>query len=188
MLRKTADAIAWQLLNNDITTIRRLYKHIPPVEVFNSNLKHDIEVVENIFRENNTTFPLINDLTSFIQIGDLLVRGYDNPELRLMELKEGKVNQEIEQMIGEYNEFPCDRRLYFQLAEKNAKFHKQFNRFIKQQTRALQTTGIINNGMGKDEITGLDIKISDDVFYTKHFDDDISTMLEDVDKKIIHLR
>ncbi|WP_144559737.1 hypothetical protein [Bacillus thuringiensis] len=188
VLRKTADAIAWQLLNNDRTVIRRLYKHIPPVEVFNSNVKHDMEAVENIFQDDNTIFPLINDLTSFIQIGDLLVREYNNPRLRLIELKEGKVNEEIGRLIGEYTEFPCDRRLYFQLSEKDTKFHKQFKRYIKQEKRALEATDIINSGMGKDEVTGLDIKIIDDVFYTKHFDDDISTMLEDVDKRNYSLK
>ncbi|MED1517929.1 hypothetical protein, partial [Bacillus paranthracis] len=166
VLRKAADAIAWQLLNNDITVIRRLYKHIPPVEVFNSNVKHDMEEVESIFQNDNAIFPLINDLTSFIQIGDLLVREYNNPQLRLIELKEGKVNEEIGRLIGEYTESPCDRRLYFQLSEKDTKFHKQFKRYIKQEKRALDTTDIINSGMGKDEVTGLDIKIIDDVFYT----------------------
>jgi hypothetical protein len=188
LLRKTADSIAWQLLGYDITVIRRLYKHIAPVEIFNSNLNHDIKVVEGIFKRDNTVFPLINDITSFIQIGDLLVREYSNNKIGLLELKEGKVNDEIERIIEEHMEFNCDRKLYYELSERDKKFNKQFERYIKQKSKAMNTIGLINTGEGKDDVTGLDIKIIDDVFYTQHFEGVLSTMLNEVDKKNYSIR
>jgi hypothetical protein len=180
ILRKVADTIAWQLLNCDIPTIRRLYNFSPQVEIFNSNLKHDLEVAEEIFNKNNESFPLITDITSFIQVGDLLVK--DANIIRLIELKEGLVNAEISNIIDEYSEYQCDRKLYFELKDKDEKFRKQFARYIKQQATALNTLGIINNGYGTD-INGRKIKISNDVFYTRHYDDVVESMLQKVNKK-----
>ncbi|PAD35837.1 hypothetical protein, partial [Terribacillus saccharophilus] len=188
ILRKAADTIAWQLFGNDITTIRRLYKDIPPVEIYNSNLKHDIEVVEGIFKSNNNTFPLITDITSFIQVGDLIVREPDNPQIRIIELKEGKVNEKIEEIIQDYADNQCERKLYYELSGKDTKFQKQFSRYVKQQSKALKTANIINTGEGKDDVTGIDLKIINDVFYTQHYDGIISKMLEEVDKHNYSLR
>ncbi|MCG3797043.1 hypothetical protein LT343_27505 [Bacillus toyonensis] len=188
ILRKVADTVAWALLGNDLTVIRRLYKHIPPVEIFNSNLKHDLEVVEKIFKENNTHFPLMTDITSFIQIGDVLVKDYFGNATQILELKEGRVNEEIEKIIKDYFNNRCDRKFYFELSEKDMKFKKQFERYIKQQQKGLKTTGIINSGKGKDDVTGFDIQILDEVFYTQHFDNIISSMLKEVDKKNYSIR
>ncbi|MEH6940019.1 hypothetical protein V7056_19570, partial [Bacillus sp. JJ664] len=189
ILRKTADSIAWQLLGNDITIVRRLYKQIPSVEIFNSNLNHDLEVVENIFNSDNSIFPLINDITSFIQIGDLLVCEYKNQKIGLLELKEGKVNEDIERIIDDYTEFGCERKLYFELSERDKKFKKQFQRYINQQSKALNTTHLINQGEGIDDVTGHNIKVvNDEIFYTKHFDDIVTKMLKEVDKKNFSLR
>ncbi|MBT2682785.1 hypothetical protein J7E42_04040 [Bacillus sp. ISL-37] len=188
VMRKAADAIAWPLLQNDLTVIRRLYKHNPPVEIFNSNLKHDIEIAEKIFQEDNTTFPLISDLTSFIQVADLLVNNFNDKTVGLIELKEGKVNEEIESIIDDFIKVKCERKLYYPLSEKDRKFKNQFSRYVKQQTTAFKTLDIINKGEGKDETTGMEVKIINDTFYTQHFDNIISKMLKEVDKKNYSLR
>ncbi|MEM5011888.1 hypothetical protein WKH57_14285 [Niallia taxi] len=188
ILRKLADTIAWTVLGNDITVVRRLYKHIPPVEIFNSNLNHDLEVVGKIFEEDNTHFPLVTDITSFIQVGDILVKDYFGHSAQLIELKEGSVNEEIEEIINDYFTNRCDRKLYYELSEKDTKFQKQFERYIKQQQKGLNTTEIINSGKGKDDVTGLNIRTVNDVFYTQHFDTVIKKMLEEVNKKNYSIR
>ncbi|MED1794990.1 hypothetical protein P4V54_20145 [Brevibacillus nitrificans] len=180
VLRKIADTIAWQILNNDITVIRRLYNFSSQVEIYNSNLKHDLQVVEEMFEKDNETFPLITDITSFIQIGDLLIK--DRNVIKVVELKEGKVNEEISNMLDEHFEFKCDRKLFFELEEKGEKFQKQFFRYVKQQSTALNSVGIINRGEGTDS-QGRKIKIIDDVFYTKHFTETVESMLEKVNKR-----
>lgn len=188
VLRKIADTIAWQLLGFDRTIIRRLYSFTSQVEIFNSNLKHDLKVVEEIFNSDKTTFPLVNDITSFIQVGDLLVRELDSPDIKLIELKEGKVNDEIAKIVEEYEEIPCDRRLHYQLEDKDEKFKKQFNRYVKQKSTALNKAKIINTGSGTDEVTGLNIQTVKETFYTEHFDEVVASMMKEVDKRNYSLR
>lgn len=180
IFRKLADSIAWQLLNQDITTIRRLYNHTAQIEVFNSNIKHDLEVVNELFSEDNEIFPLISDITSFIQVGDLLIK--DKKSLKIVELKEGKVNEEISELLGDHAEHKCDRRLLFQLEEKDEKFRKQFKRYVKQQATASNTVKIVNSGEGVDN-QGNHVKIFEDIFYTKHFDEKVCDMLEVINKQ-----
>lgn len=183
VLRKIADTIAWQLLGLDRTLIRRLYNFTSQVEIFNSNLKHDLEIVEKIFSGDKTTFPLVNDITSFIQVGDLLVRELDSPYIKLIELKEGKVNDEIAKIVEDYEKIPCGRRLHFQLEEKDEKFKKQFSRYVKQKSTALNKEKIINTGSGTDEVTGLNIQTVNEPFYTEHFEEVVASLMEEVDKR-----
>ncbi|PKQ89425.1 hypothetical protein CXK86_20480 [Paenibacillus sp. BGI2013] len=181
VLRKVADTIAWQILKSDITVIRRLYNFSAQVEIYNSNLEHDLEVVQEIFETDNERFPLITDITSFIQVGDLLIR--DRDKINILELKEGKVNEQISDILKEHLEVQSgERKLYYELENKDDKFRKQFLRYVKQEATALNTIQIINEGEGTDSL-GRNIKIIDNVFYTEHFTDTIQSMLEEVNKK-----
>jgi hypothetical protein len=180
VFRKLADTIAWQILNNDLTVIRRLYNFSAQVEIYNSNLNHDLKVVEEIFNQDNERFPLITDITSFIQIGDLLIK--DRDKIGVLELKEGKVNEQISDILKEHLEFQCERKLYYELENKDDKFKKQFLRYVKQEATTLNTLQTINKGEGTDSL-GRNIKIIDNVFYTEHFTDTIQSMLQEVNKK-----
>lgn len=179
IMRKLADTIAWQMINHDLTAIRRLYKFSSQVEIYNSNLNHDLEVVRSMFENDNECFPLITDITSFIQVGDLLVK--EKNKLGIIELKEGKVNEEISDMIEEHLQIQCEAKLFFELEQKDDKFQKQFSRYVKQQSTALNAISIINKGEGTDSL-GNRIKIYDKVFFTKNFTDTIQSMLQQVNK------
>lgn len=181
--RKVADSIVWQLLGQDLTIIKRLYHHNTNIDITNSNLDYDMEVINGIFESDMTKFPLLCDITSIIQTGDVLVKDYFNGRMELMELKDGKVNEEIERIINAFRETNCERMLYYELKDRDDKFHKQFDRYIKQQKKIFSTLQIINTGRGNDYSTGMNINIYDDVFFTKHFDDKIANMLDEVNVK-----
>jgi len=96
-----ADGIAWQLLGCQIHVARRLNIGQKANKILDSsNIASSIKIADKI-NEAQNSFALISDLTSFVQIGDLLVRS-DN-KISIIELKEGKINKEIKDYLNDLN-------------------------------------------------------------------------------------
>jgi len=190
IMKKLADSIAWQLLDHDYTSIRRLYHDQNQMDIENSNISHDIATIDAIFNEDKRRFPLITDITSFIQTGDVLLKDTSkgNGSISIIELKEGKVNEKIEEIITNYKENLCDYYLHNELKTKDEKFFKQFSRYIKQQQTMISVINTINTGEGIDHSTGLNVKISEDIFEVNSYEKDILDMMEEVNKKNSSIR
>lgn len=71
-MRKSMDSIAWQLFNYDITVMRRLYYGQELIDITDSNLDSELYYIDEYVKENPEGFVLISDLTSFIQVGDIV--------------------------------------------------------------------------------------------------------------------
>jgi hypothetical protein len=185
IMKKLADSIAWKLLDYDYTSIRRLYHDQNQMDIGNSNILHDITTINAIFEENKRKFPLITDITSFMQTGDILLKDTSkgNGSISIIELKEGKVNEKIEEILMNYTNNHCDYYLHNELKSKDEKFAKQFSRYIKQQKSMINVINTINSGEGIDQSTGLNVKISKDIFTVNSYEKDILDMLEEVNKK-----
>ena len=181
--RKLADSIAWQMMHLDGTIIRRLYRGVNQIDIASSNISHDLEIVDKIFNSNKLQFPLISDLTSFIQVGDILLIDLEKKQLGVIELKEGKVNDKIEKIIDDFAQTQCEYMLYLATKDENENFHKQFNRYIKQKEIILETAKTISTGNGVDNTTKKNISIPSDVFEVESFDNILINMLKEVDKK-----
>ena len=156
-LSHIGDGIVWQLFGAQVYKIRRFYINETPKTLEESNIKHALEVA-TIINSNPDDFALITDITNFIQISDLIVLK-DN-QLGILELKEGKVNDELIELKKEY--FASDN-----IEEKlkeignnlDAEKLKQFNRMLRQDLRMLQTIEVLNDDEGTDVKTGNQIKI-----------------------------
>ncbi|AEY64881.1 hypothetical protein [Clostridium sp. BNL1100] len=181
--RKLADSIAWQLVQMDGTSIRRFYRNVNQIDIKSANITHDLKTVDEIFSSNKLHFPLISDITSFMQVGDLLICDREENRIGILELKEGQVNEKIEEIIDEFSKTQCEYMLYLATKDENQKFHKQFDRYLKQQRVMEETINIINTGKGIDSSTGVNISIPRDVFNVESFDQDIAKMLMETNKK-----
>ncbi|MCK4935281.1 MAG: hypothetical protein KAR84_00390 [Elusimicrobiales bacterium] len=147
-LREIANAIAWQMAGNDGTKIRALIQGIQAhtekrqlQEVYAEALK---------FSSNNDEFALVLDITSCVQVGDLLVRKADG-RINLCELKKGAVNKDIQDLL----EMPpkdilAQEKMSRLVEEKGLPFLKQFNRVLRQNKRMSQAIEYINNSIGTD--------------------------------------
>ncbi|EGD46740.1 hypothetical protein Cpap_1279 [Ruminiclostridium papyrosolvens DSM 2782] len=186
--RKLADSIAWQLVQLDGTSIRRLYRNVNQIDIKSANITHDIKTVDEIFDANKLHFPLISDITSFMQVGDLLICDREKNRIGIIELKEGLVNQKIEKIIDDFSKTQCEYMLYLATKDENEKFHKQFDRYIKQQRIIYETINTINTGKGVDNATGMNISIPNDVFEVESFDQEINKMLMETNKKNYSIR
>ncbi len=163
VVRKTMDAIVWQLFNYELSTLRRLYCGEEPIDITDSNIQSEIDYIKHFRQHSPAGFALISDLTSFVQIGDIVER-IPNDHTRLVELKEGAVNAKILQLIAEAAQIPCPSYLSAQLQNETESFVKHFTRTVNQATKDSNTCNTINTGTGIDQASGLNVHIKERYF------------------------
>lgn len=177
-----ADGIAWQLIGGQIHIARRFHIQEKSAKFLDSsNLEHAIQVAEAI-NQTPSDFALISDLTSFVQIGDLLVR--HGKVIAIMELKEGKVNDLITDFfkkVDKAGEEITDDDLKEKFDETTI---KQIKRMQRQQQRAVRATDVINNDKGIDPVSGGNIIVSTPKYFTEHYHEELSKLQEDLKTKI----
>lgn len=182
VVRKSMDSIAWQLFGYDLTIMRRLYYGQELIDITDSNLDSELNYIEKYVVDNPEGFVLISDLTSFIQIGDV-VTYTPRKGLQIGELKEGNINFEIFQIIENVSETNCPYYLSGELEKLNKKKLEQFRREIKQIDRGAKVLQTINEGEGTDLLTGLPIKIEKEEIQLETFEDTVNELLEKCNKK-----
>lgn len=113
------------------------------------------------FNENRQNFALLTDITSFIQIGDVLCSDTDKDGDRrwyLVELKEGAANHKVLRVIeGHDNDDKLDK-----------KYLDQMQRILKQGKKAINALSVIKEGSGVDAL-GDKVKIIDSMDFEKDF-------------------
>lgn len=181
-LRKIMDSIAWQIFNYDLSSIRRLYTGNRCIDITDSNLMSEIDFIDSHKEHNPTDFVLINDLTSFLQIGDITIVNKDK-KTQIVELKTGKVNNEILDIINDFSTNLCPQKLSYTLASKDEKFIKQLRRDIKQMQKAANVESILNTGEGFDNVLEQNIKIIQEEIELDTFSGQLSSLIKKCQKK-----
>lgn len=182
VVRKSMDSIAWQLFGYDLTVMRRLYYGQELIDITDSNLDSELCYIDKFVEENPDGFVLISDLTSFIQVGDV-VTFTPQKGIKIGELKEGKTNLEMFQLIDNAVKANCPRYLKSVLEQMDEKKKEQFHRDIKQIDRNVKTIQTINEGKGIDLLTGLPVTIDKDEIQLCTFEDTVNELLEKCSKK-----
>ena len=177
-----ADGIAWQLIGGQIHIARRFHIQEQSTKYLDSsNIEHAIQTAEEI-NKNPNDFALISDLTSFVQIGDLLIR--HDKIIGIMELKEGKVNNQIKeffQNLEKAGRVVSDDEIKEKFDEKTI---KQVKRMQRQQKRTVRAINVINNDKGIDPVSGGNIIISTPSVFTEYYHEELSKLQQDLKEKI----
>lgn len=100
ILRHLADLIAWQMLGHQYFKARRFYsgdKGRP--DLSETNLESVIKAVDYFHRKAPINFALITDLTTFIDVGDLLVSSAKS--LAIVECKSGSIQWQVNALLSE---------------------------------------------------------------------------------------
>jgi hypothetical protein len=100
IFRKLADSIAWHFIQHH-STARRLYIGQSQNPIAHTNLEVTWDFSKKI-NQCEMSFAFITDTTSFIQIGDMILVNINlngSISWELVELKEGKINREIQEFI-----------------------------------------------------------------------------------------
>jgi hypothetical protein len=182
VVRKSMDSIAWQLFSYDITAMRRLYCGQELIDITDSNLDSELYYIDEYLKQNPEGFVLISDLTSFIQVGDV-VSFTPQKGLQIVELKEGQTNYEMIQMIDNVAKVNCPNYLKSELAKLDKKKREQFQRDIKQIDKSIKALTTINEGNGIDLFTGLPVTIDKDEIQLGTFEDTVNELLEKCTQK-----
>ncbi len=176
-LRKIMDSIAWQIFRYDLSSIRRLYNGNTCIDITDSNIVSEIEYINSHREHNPVDFVLINDLTSFLQVGDITIVSKDK-KIQIVEMKRGKVNNEILNIINDFSTNPCPRKLYYTLENKDKKFMEQLKRDLKQMQNAINVDNIFKKGEGIDNVLGKNVKIIQEEIELNTFDRELLNLIE----------
>ncbi|MCK4796444.1 MAG: hypothetical protein KAT05_03635 [Spirochaetes bacterium] len=136
--------------------------------------------IENYRTENPNSFVLISDLTSFIQIGDLVIVDVkpNNYSISIAELKEGKINHETLQSYELFLKTQNENILHNFYKEKGEHGFKQLIRIAKQHLRMSSTSNILKNKKGKDPFNNFDILLPEKEFITDEYNEDVVNLIE----------
>lgn len=162
ILRHLADFVAWQMLGHQYFRARRFYsgdKGRP--DLFETNLESVIEAVAYFHRKDPINFALITDLTTFIDVGDLLLSS--EKSLSIVECKSGSVQWEVDVLIrelGKDNWKDVVENLVKVKGKKRAgDMLKQASRTLNQMDKGTRVTTFLNNEEGKDTFTDSQVNI-----------------------------
>ncbi len=176
IIRGIADAIAWQILGNQLAYARRFFKAIPQPDLYNSNFKSVVLAAKESLKNKPNTVSLISDLTSFIQIGDLLE--YDPKKgLTIVEVKEGEMNAKIGDFMDFYIHSQCDQALHYFAQQEGEQAIKQLQRMSRQMNRMLYVTSVLSTGNGVDPDTNEQVKIPEPFFPIETWDNQLTHTL-----------
>ena len=152
VLRKLADVMAWAILSEHIYKARRLYLHEKKIPL-QKDVKSILKIVKDI-NSNPLSFALVSDITSFIQIGDLLVSTIDSENqtrnVEVIEVKTGEMNDKILQLLDTLETQKCEYLVYDFYKKHGEKGYKQMRRILNQEKRIAQYYEIIEKNQGVD--------------------------------------
>lgn len=171
ILKHLADSILWQLLRGELHIIRRLYQNVPGTKTLeDTNIKSVLAVARKI-NSNPDNFVLISDITSYVQVGDLI--GIVDGNYQIIEVKEGKRNHELlDSMIQICNSNLSITNL-IDKEKKSPKDIQQILRMMKQKKVADEELEIMRNDKGHDPVTGGNIKIFTPEIPTVFYDNEL---------------
>jgi len=140
LLKDFANSLAWFIIGGDQVDLRALNGPGPDGgRLENRNLYSSLEVIDN-YKYDDEVFVLLSDLTTNINVGDLLVVGRQLPPLAV-EMKEGSVNKELLSILGDSKEAENyfsklddkeqkKRRQQFKRLDKQNKRHEKYNNYL----------------------------------------------------------
>lgn len=163
LYRNVIDTLFWIIFKYEGAYIRRLNINGESnlrINLRKSNIKSAINYIKSFRKKDLLSFVLITDLTSFVQIGDLIIIDF-NKGIRIIELKAGEVNKKIYNFLDSFYITQCPHAIKTFREAEGDKVFEQLNRVIKQERKLKELTQIINKNEGVDIHSGHRIKIED---------------------------
>ncbi|MBN1278898.1 MAG: hypothetical protein JW989_03840 [Chlorobiaceae bacterium] len=182
LFRGIADSIAWQFLGHQLCHARRLFKEQAPPNLKHSNFDSVVLAAANIIESHSDSMPLLSDLTSFVQVGDILAN-IPGQGMIIYEVKEGKENERLIDFMNFYGESKCDRALQIFCEQSSPKSIKQLERMVRQTGRMVHFTDVVSKGVSKDPDTGQLIQIPEQEVQIDTWDKELNQLLDNPEGK-----
>jgi len=182
LYRSIADTIAWQFLGEQLCHARRLFRGHNQPDLNQSNFSSVVIAANSIVENSPDSMPLLSDLTSFVQVGDILSldprRG-----ISIIEVKEGEVNHRISEFLEFYNKSGCERALHYFMSEEGPHTVKQMQRIIRQSGRMAHVSEVMSSGSSIDPDSGQRVHIPDEFIPISNWNEELISLLARSEEK-----
>lgn len=185
ILRHLVDFIAWQMLGHQYFKARRFHSgDTSRPDLLETNLKSVIEAVDYFHRKDPINFALITDLTTFIDVGDLLVSS--EKSLMIVECKSGSVQWQVNALIHELGKDNWKEVVENLVKNKGKKkagdMLKQASRTLNQLVKGSRVANFLNNEEGKDTFTDFKVDVYESKIHIKNY---YNELIESFTKSIV---
>ena len=178
LYRSISDSIAWQLIGGQLCYARRLFLGHAQPNLQQSNFRSVVAAAKSIVDKSPDAIPLLSDLTTFVQVGDIL--SFDpSSGLSIIEVKQGEVNQRISNFLNFYSKSGCNRALDYFLSMEGPHTAKQMQRMVRQTGRMSHIVEIIASGTSTDPDSGQIIHIPEEPVPIRDWDEELNAMLRE---------
>lgn len=178
VLRSLGDALALLVCRNEPWVFRRFLAHDQPTPVSASTIRKAVKTAIARNASDPLSFAVVTDLTHDIHVGDLLeIRLGNRPGLAVIELKEGKVNEELSTFVeSEAGLNPVAlEAISARFGEKGI---SQAKRMERQQLRMQQVRTALKEEEGVDLRTGHRWKTSAEYFEVEDWWEEFSSAVD----------
>ncbi|WP_156821601.1 hypothetical protein [Halomonas smyrnensis] len=177
LLRGIMDVAVWQIFSYQLYIARRLYKEQRQPSLKHSSVESMKAAVDSLTSEDFYSIALLSDLTSFVQVGDVVAfdpdRGYT-----IVEVKEGEVNKRILDFSSFYEKTRCAKALSFFKEREGKKVYKQFERVMRQKGRMKHFQEIMESGDSYDPDSKYQVRISESDAEMDSWDEKLDDIIE----------
>lgn len=183
ILRHFADFIVWQIIGGHHFKARALYSgNRSRPDLLNTNLESVLLSVEQFHLMNPASFALITDLTSFVDVGDII--WVDDESFKIVEVKTGSKQEQVTRLVNKI--FDLKHTIVKDDLEGiTPSMMDQAKRTIDQLMKGSAATSFLNTEKGKDPFTGDQRKVFEtgaiQERYFKQLRDLLDTALKDGD-------
>jgi len=147
VLRRLFDSVAFKFFDGKIWIAKRFILHniIKGIDI--PAIKSNLEAANLINSKNSLDFALVTDLSTYIEVGDLILKPYGSKKVKwlIVEIKLGKVNKTLVDILNSNVSTNPDVIEGF-----DSNTLKQMNRMIRQKDRTNKIISLIKNGKGTD--------------------------------------
>ncbi len=176
ILRHFADFIAWQIIGGHYFKARAFYsgKRTRP-DLNNTNLSSVLETIDHLYLKSPRSFCLITDLTTFIDIGDVLWA--DEEAVYVVEVKsgakQGKVDELVRKMFDLNHQLGADDLVGF-----TPSMVDQAKRTLNQHLKGTSLINFLRKEGGKDPFTGEERTVIEVPTPQEHYFKEIEDVME----------
>lgn len=183
LYRMAMDTIAWTMIQKQLCYARRVFTDKRQPDLRFSNLESVIQAANHAREQSPNCMPLISDLTTFVQVGDLLIYDPDAKRMTIAEVKEGDKNADLSRKVMFYKESGCERFKQFALQDESPKTAKQFERMARQMDRMQFVTEALSDKKTRDPDTAKDVYIKEAVIPVEEWDEEFNAVCDEAMEK-----
>lgn len=175
--RKVNDAIVWSLVGQQRHIVKRLCLYRKRGYLSEANPDSAMAFIDDVNRDP-MKLALWNDATSCVDIGDAtVIEDGLLPIPSFVELKEGKVNKAILDLMGEGEQLTPTQIGELETAH-GPKARKQYERVQRQKKTSNLALELLNTEEGTDPVSGQPMRVFDLQMVPERYDEELVHVLE----------